>query len=89
MPRKKDLFPVQFSLRMTEEMKRAVEDAASKDDLPGVMWIRRAIQRELEREGAMDGTSPAQIDIVIEERLFTLLDNPEIKSRLKRALADD
>jgi len=89
MPRKKDLYPVQFSLRMTEEMKRAVEDAALKDDIPGVMWIRRAIQRELEREGAMDDASPEQIDMVIEERLFTLLDNPKIKSRLKRALTDD
>ena len=78
MKPKRTSYGVQFSLRMTDEMKRAVEEAAVKEGLTGVIWIRRAIQRELDREqfgtsggdDAVDYTElDAHIERVIERKL--------------------
>ncbi len=65
---RKPVNTAQFSLRIPDKMKDELQDAAEKQGIDGVVWIRHAIQEKLDREKnnrSVDAISNEELEKII------------------------
>ena len=75
----------QFTIRIPQELKDALQEAAKEQDIDGITWVRHAIREKLNRDkemhsGGLGGMCLAELKEVIREVLVQELNTRGVYS---------